>query len=299
MFAIYVFVAFLTINPPMISPETSGASSADITDTVKEVIKVRGAGTLSIDVDNGNITVETIRASEVRIEIERVVGVSSRDDARRILERHEYSFDQRGDNVTVRSRVGSETSLWNRRSRDRIRVNIRVQVPEQYNVDFTSGAGNITLGDLGGSVKGRTGAGNIRVGAVQGELVIDTGSGNIEVAGVRGPVRISTGAGNVRLDDARESVTVSSGAGNITAFITQQPRATSVLETGAGNVTVHLSGNARAHVDASAGMGSASTDFPLTVEGKWVSKSFAGDLNGGGPSIRMRAGVGNVSLRRL
>lgn len=297
MFALYLFIASLTMTS--VVTDAASAAAFDITDTVKEVIRVRGPGTLSIDMDNGNISVETIRASEVRMEIERVVSVSSREDAHRILERHEYSFDQRGDNVTIRSRVEGESSLWNRRGRDRIRINIRVQVPEQYSVDFKSGAGNITVGDLGGSVNGRTGAGNIRVGAVAGALVIDTGSGNIEVAGVQGAVRISTGAGNVRLENARESVSVSSGAGNITAFITHQPRATSVLETGAGNVTVHLSGNARAYVDASAGMGSASTDFPLTVEGKWVSKSFAGDLNGGGPSIRMRAGVGNVSLRRL
>jgi hypothetical protein len=296
---VLVLLLAATTLAPVSHAERDAVEVLDVTDTIKEVFKVRGDGTLTVDMDTGNITVESIRSDEVRIEIERTVNVSSTDDARRILERHEYSFDRSGNNVSVQSRVGGESSLWGRRGRDRIRVSIRVQVPERYNVDFTTGAGNVELGNLGGSVKGRTGAGNIKVGAVSGDLVVDTGSGNIDVNGARGSVRITTGAGNVRLEAAAGSVNISSGAGNIVAFITEQPRATSVLETGAGNVTVHLLSAARARIDASAGMGSASTDFPLTVEGKWVSKSFAGDINGGGPSIRMRAGVGNVSLRRI
>lgn len=296
-------MTFLLILSVLAAPVTysvlESEPSTDVTDTIKEVINVRDGGTIFIDVDIGNIMVESIRASEVRIELERTVNVASSADARRILERHQYSFDRKGNDVTIQSRLESEGSIWNRRSRDRIRISVRVQVPENYHVDFSSGAGNVSMGNIGGTVKGKTGAGNINIGAVRGEVTVDTGSGNVEVSGAQGTVRITTGAGNVQLEEARGTVNIKSGAGNITAFMTEQPRATSVLQTGAGNVTVHLASNARARIDASAAMGSASTDFPLTVEGKWMSKSFGGDINGGGPSIRLRAGVGNVSLRRL
>jgi hypothetical protein len=296
-------MTFLLILSVLAAPFTysvlDSEPSTDVTDTIKEVISVRDGGTLFIDVDIGNISVESIRASEVRIELERTVNVASSADARRILERHQYSFDRKGNDVTIQSRLESEGSIWNRRSRDRIRISVRVQVPENYHIDFSSGAGNVSMGNIGGTVKGKTGAGNINIGAVRGEVTVDTGSGNVEVNGAQGTVRITTGAGNVQLEEARGTVNIKSGAGNITAFMTEQPRATSVLETGAGNVTVHLAANARARIDASAAMGSASTDFPLAVEGKWMSKSFGGDINGGGPSIRLRAGVGNVSLRRL
>jgi hypothetical protein len=295
-FALVILLALggiLTVS----AGETS--STADITDTVKEVLRVGRTGAAIIDVDNGNITVETVRVSEVRIEIERTVSVSSTNEAQRLLERHTYSIERRGDDVHITSNLGSEGGLWGRRGRERVRVHVRVQVPENFDLRFKSGAGNVNLGSLGGKVEGRTGAGNIKVGSVRGEVNIDTGSGNVEISGAQGAVRISTGAGNVTLRNAQGTANVSTGAGNITAYITDQPREASVLETGAGNVTVHLTRSARARIDASAGMGNASTDFPLTVEGKWMSKSFAGDVNGGGPAIRMRAGVGNVSLRRL
>jgi Ca2+-binding RTX toxin-like protein len=289
----------LTIGGMVHDPAPAASGTADVTDTVKEVFRVGPSGSAVIDVDNGNISVETIRVNEVRIEIERTVSVSSASEAQRLLERHSYSFDRRGDDVHISSQLDSEGGLWGRRGRERVRVRVRVQVPESFDVRFKAGAGNINVGSVGGNVDGRTGAGNIKIGSVRGDLHLDTGSGNVEVSGAQGLIRVSTGAGNVTLENARGSVNVSSGAGNITAYITEQPRETSVLETGAGNVTVHLARAARARVEGSARMGNASTDFPLTVEGKWMSKSFAGELNGGGPAIRMRAGVGNVTLRRL
>lgn len=292
-----LFLALASVTVVTVPANADGL--VDITDTVKEVFKVRPGGTLVIDIDHGNIIVETTRANEVRIELERSVSVGDASDAKRILERHEYSFNQSGNDVEVRSRFDADGSFWGRRGKERVRVKATVQIPERYNVDFTSGAGNVMLADIGGSVNGRTGAGNVKVGSVRGELNVSSGSGNIEVSGARGPVIVSTGAGNVSLENLHGSVEVKTGAGNIAAYITDQPRESSVLETGAGNVTVYVGDAIRANIDANAALGSASTDFPLKVEGKWMSKSFAGDINGGGPSIRMRAGVGNVSLKRL
>ncbi|MFW5955430.1 MAG: DUF4097 family beta strand repeat-containing protein [Rhodothermales bacterium] len=273
--------------------------TTDITDTVKEVFKVRPGGTLVVDIDHGNISVRTDRGDEVRIELVRRVSSTSADEAKRLLERNAYSFEQRGNDVEIRSRLDGDGSFWSRRGRDRLRVSLEVVVPEEYSVDFTTGAGNVTLGDIGGQVEGRTGAGNLKLGAVHGEVHVSSGSGNIDIRGARGAARISTAAGNVHIENLAESVEVRTGAGNITANLTEQPASESSLETGAGNVTVYVGSRVGANVDATAALGAASTDFPLSVEGKWMSKSFAGDINGGGPAIRMKAGVGNVSLKRL
>ncbi len=281
----------------IVSPGLAGPT--DIIDTVKESFKVQTGGTLIIDIDNGSIVVETTRAHEVRIELERSVAVTDAAEAKRVLERHEYSIAQLGNNVEVRSRFDGAASFFGRRNRDRMRLRATIQIPEQYNVDFTSGSGNVHLADIGGSVHGRTGAGNVLIGRVDGELNVSSGSGNIELSGARGSVTVSTGAGNVSLNEVHGAVEVKTGAGNVSAYITDQPHERSVLETGAGNITVYLTDRIRADIDAIAALGSAQTDFPLQVEGKWMSKSFAGDLNGGGPAIRMRAGVGNVALKRI
>src|SRR5690554_3708560 len=165
-------------------------SVVDVTDTVKEIFRVRSGGTLIVDVDHGNIVVDTIRANEVRIELERTVSVSDADEAKRILERHEYQFEQDGNDVLIRSQIDSDGWFWSRRGRERLRIKATIQVPEQYNVEFSAGAGNVSVADLGGSVSGRTGAGNIVLGMMNGSIEISTGSGNVDASGARGAVKV-------------------------------------------------------------------------------------------------------------
>lgn len=278
----------------------SGARAGDIKDTVKESFKVRPGGTLFIDIDHGNVEVQTARGDAVRIEVERSVDTNDRDEAKRILEQHDLSMQQHDNNVSIESRFDRNEGLWRKiRTHTHVRIRILVQVPEEYNVDFSSGAGNVDIADLRGDVSGRTGAGNIEIGAVTGSVEVTTGSGNVAIEGARGTVEAHTGAGNVEVRDVRGEVRVNTGAGNITAYITEQPRTDSRLTTGAGNVTVYLGDGIGVDVVAQASMGSASTDFPLRVEGKWMRKSFEGRVNGGGPELEMHAGVGNVTLRRM
>lgn len=272
----------------------------DIKDTVKKSFKVRGGGTLFLDIDHGNVEVEPHSGNEVFIEVERTVESDNRDDAKRILDRHDLALEERGNDVYIESRYDSESGFWGRMSsRTEMKIRVKVNIPRQYNVDFSSGAGNVVIGTISGQVHGRTGAGNIEIGAVDGPVNVASGSGNIEIMGALGHVEANTGAGNIRAREIRGEVEINTGAGNIEAYITRQPQADSRLHTGAGNVTVFLSSNVGVQVDAEASVGSASCECPLKVEGKWMSKRFSGDVNGGGPDLHLRAGVGNVALKKM
>lgn len=283
----------------LLSPGVRANDVVDITDTVKRSYKVQPGGTLFLDMDHGNVDVVLRRGNEVRVEVERVATTDDRSSAQRIFDRHELSIEERSSNVYIESRFDRNDSFWGRlRSQEQLRVRVRIEVPDRYNVEFSTGAGNVIVGNVAGRVHGRTGAGNIRIGAVNGPIDVASGSGNIYIEGARGVVEANTGAGNVEIRSVRGEVNVSTGAGNVDVSITEQPENDSRLSTGAGNVTVYLAQGVGVHVDAEAAMGSARTDFPLTVEGKWVKKSFAGNVNGGGPDLHMRAGVGNVELRR-
>ena len=294
-------LAFLA-GPARAAPSEAVVSkgSIDVKDTIKsEPYKVRPGGTLYVDLDRGNIEVETTSRDVVTVELERSVDVNDRDDAKRLFEQHTYSFEQEGNDVHVRSRYDEGQGLLGRwRNRGEFKLRVVVRVPEEYNVDFTSGAGNVAIANLEGEVEGRTGAGNIDVGAIRGAVELSSGSGNIAVQGARGPVDVRSGAGNIELDDVRGEIEAKTGAGNVVAYIARQPEGDSELESGAGNVTVYLAPAIAVDVEAQAGMGSASTDFPLEVEGKWMSKSFEGEINGGGPYLHLRSGVGSVELRK-
>lgn len=281
-------------------PKASCGLLFDVKDTVKsEPYEVKPGGTLYIDLDRGNIEVETTDRDVVLVELERSVDVEGRDEAKALFERHAYAFEQKGNDVFVRSRYAEEEGLFGRwRSGGDFELRVIVRVPEAYNVDFTSGAGNAEIAGLEGRVEGRTGAGNIKVGAIRGTVEIASGSGNIQVEGGSGFVDVRSGAGNIELRDVRGEVEAKTGAGNIAAYIVRQPEGDSELESGAGNVTVYLAPSVAVDVEAKAALGAASTDFPLEVEGKWMSKSFEGSINGGGPGLTLRSGVGNVVLRR-
>ena len=273
----------------------------DFTDVVKESFKVRPGGTLYLDLDHGNISIEVGPDDAVYIEMERTIRVDDEEEARELLRKvHEYSFEQRGDDVIIESRyIENRNSLWNKWGRrNRLKISVRVLVPASYNLDFETGAGTIEVADLDGEVYGRTGAGNIVIGNVNGVVDISTGAGNVTVNGAAERVEVTTGAGNIELRDVTGFVQANTGAGNIEARIMSQPENESRLETGAGNVTVYLDGDVGVYVDAVASMGSASCDFPLEIKGKWMTKSFEGKINGGGPDLFIRAGVGNVTLRR-
>lgn len=275
-------------------------AAGDVKDTVKKSFKVRSGGTLFIDIDHGNVEVALTRDDAVRVEVERSVDTNERDEARQILDRHDLAIEQHGNNVSIESRFDKDEGLWSRiKGHTQLKVRVYVLIPEDYNVDFSSGAGNVDIADVRGEVQGRTGAGNISLGFIDGPVEVSSGSGNIHLEGTSGLVEANTGAGNIEVRNVRGEVQINTGAGNITAYITEQPREDSRLTSGAGNVTVYLARRIGVDVEAEASVGSADTDFPLRVEGKWMRKSFAGSLNGGGPELRLQTGVGNVSLKKL
>jgi hypothetical protein len=286
-----VFLLALVVNGAQ-------AKGPQVRDVIKKAYDVRPGGTLNIDMDHGNVEVETTSGNKVLIELERIATAEDRDLAEEILDEHEYAFDKRGNDVYIRSRYDEDRGMMKWRQRNKIKIQVLVQVPERYSVDFTNGAGNVDIVDVNGRIEGRTGAGNIILDDVRGFVDVSSGAGNIEISGDIESAEANTGAGNVSLYGLRGAVEANTGAGNVYAEITRQPERDSKLHSGAGNVTVELSRNVSVYVDATAALGSAECDFPLKVSKKWLKKSFSGEINGGGPELRMYAGVGNVTLRR-
>ncbi len=278
----------------------AGGVAPDARDTVKRTFKVQPGGRLVVDMDHGNVEIEVGRDDMVHIEVERIVEADSREEAKRILDEHELAFEQDGNTVRFRSRF--EDDRWTRRlwgRSKRFKVEVRIRVPERFDIDFTNGAGNVRVADVTGRVEGRTGAGNVVIGMVRGPVEVSSGAGNIEVDGAVGRIEVSSGAGNITLRRIEGQILAHTGAGNITAQISRQPADDSRLESGAGNVTVYLDEGVGVYVDAVAGIGSAECEYGLKIDGKWMKKSFGGRINGGGPELTLRSGVGNVALKKM
>ena len=65
-----------------------------------------------------------------------------------------------------------------------------------------------------------------------------------------------------------------------------------------GGITVDLPSGASMEVDASTVNGSMSTDFPLTIRGKWGPRRMSGTIGQGGRTLSLSTVNGSMQLRR-
>jgi hypothetical protein len=169
-----------------------------------------------------------------------------------------------------------------------------------------TGGGSIHVQDCGGMLKVTTGGGDIDLGELDNGAVVETGGGSIHLSGAKGFVHIESGSGHIELDGV-PSARVETGAGGIVAkFIpTSGEPHDSKLETSAGDITVYLSPAVHLAIDASIEVANGHTiqsDFPelrISNDGDpWGSKRAEGNLNGGGPALKIRTTSGNIVIRR-
>ena len=183
-----------------------------------------------------------------------------------------------------------------------------VLVSASQGASLETGGGNIRVDKCTGEVKASTGGGSIDLGQISGRATMETGGGSLKLASAAGPVSAETGGGSIELYGV-PAAHVETGAGAITAkFVSNSgERTDSVLETGVGDITVYLFSNVsmtiRASIEASNGH-SITSDFPeikvASEGGQWGPKlvSAEGNLNGGGPVLKVRTSMGNIFFRR-
>src|SRR6266700_4921451 len=170
-----------------------------------------------------------------------------------------------------------------------------------------TGGGSIEVERCAGQLKATTGGGSIDLGDIGGSVEMETGGGSIRLASAKGPVRAETGGGSIELNGV-PSARAETGAGGIVAkFISSGDRSDSTLETSAGDITVYLAPNLNISIRASievANSHSIHTDFSeirVSSEGGDYGPrtvTAEGNLNGGGPVLKVRTTTGDISIRR-
>jgi DUF4097 and DUF4098 domain-containing protein YvlB len=178
-----------------------------------------------------------------------------------------------------------------------------------------TGGGSIRVNKCGGPVKATTGGGSVDLGEIGAAAEIETGAGSIHLASAKGRVHAETGGGSIQLDGAT-SVQAETSAGGISVKLLSSSgvggntggRNNSSLETSAGDITVYLADDLAISVRAEIEMANGHTirsdfsDIHVSSEGgPWGPKTVTaeGQLNGGGPVLKIRTNSGNVRLLRV
>jgi len=125
-----------------------------------------------------------------------------------------------------------------------------------------------------------------------------TVNGGIEARGLTAETELHTVNGSISVETTSWA-TAATVNGSITARMGRADwRGDAEFETVNGGITLDLPSNASMEVDASTVNGSMSTDFPLTIRGRWGPRRMSGTVGQGGRTLALSTVNGNVELRR-
>ena len=193
---------------------------------------------------------------------------------------------------------GNDITIGERHSNDlyrNISIDYDITLPKASVINAATGSGDVQIQDVGANVKAQSGSGTVRAHGIQGPATLGTGSGDIELQQTGpGDVKAETGSGSIRLNGLSGALKASTGSGDIEAA--GQPTTDWKLSTGSGSVRLVI-GNAHFNLDADTGSGSINVSQPITMQGSLNRHHVSGVVNGGGPTIRIGTGSGDIQIK--
>ena len=259
--------------------------------TFDKTLHVSGTPTLSLNTGSGYIHVSPGSDTEIHIIGHVHAGHgwgggdwgSPEDRVKQVVANP--PIEQDGNSITV----GKRPSYHN------VSIDYEVTTPKGTSLEASSGSGDLRISDLGGSLRANTGSGTIEANGLSGRVALETGSGDIRAEMLSAQdVKAQTGSGSIRLHGVNGGLFAETGSGDIE--IDGQPGSNWKLETGSGSVTLKT-GSAKFSLDATTGSGSIHSDPPISVHGSLERHHIMGDINGGGVTVRVETGSGDIRIQ--
>jgi DUF4097 and DUF4098 domain-containing protein YvlB len=288
---------------------TSLASFASVIGTFDRSFQVSGPVDLEVLTRSGDITIHNGAAGTVLIHAKIHSGNSwfggdHKEDVQGL--QNNPPIRQNGNSIRV-----DYVNINN------ISIDYDIVVPENTALRSHTGSGDQKIEGLQGNIDLESGSGDLQLARLSGEMHFQTGSGNVKGHELAGPARIKAGSGDIDIDEtAAGDVDIRTGSGNITVnginggFHAEAgsgdihgkglPKSMWNVRTGSGNVTLNVPGDAAFDVDISSSSGSVTMGHPVstTVQGRIeeTRKSVVGKVRGGGPTISVHTGSGDVAV---
>lgn len=296
----------------LIALATATTTAFAASDNFNKTLNVTGAPTISVSTGSGYIHVSTGSQSEVRInaKVSSEHGWfgghgSDEDRVKQIVANP--PIVQNGNAITI----GPNGSDWNQFRNIEIDYDITlpaattlkvgtgsgdVEVANVVNlVSAQTGSGDVHLNNIGSAPHVSTGSGTIRAEGVHGIANLETGSGDIELHQEQaGDVKAQTGSGTIRLHGVNGGVRAGTGSGDLE--IDGNPASEWKIETGSGSVRLNLN-NAKYMLNASTSSGSINVSAPIDKQSSLNKEHIVGAVRGGGPSVRVSTGSGDITVR--
>ncbi len=254
-------------------------------DTFDRTLSFSGNLALSVLTGSGNITMT--KGAGGQVHIHGIVKAGHNADPAQVQQIvANPPIEQNGSVIRIGGQHGE--NLHN------ISISYEIEAPADTTLIAETGSGNIADTGVGKDAKLQTGSGNINATGIEGGFKTQTGSGNIEIEGTgQGDAKAQTGSGNIDLKGVAGALEAQTGSGEIKAE--GKPASPWKLQTGSGSIELST-GNAPVDLDASTGSGKISTDQPMAMQTSSDKHRVHGQINGGGPEVRVETGSGDVHI---
>lgn len=252
--------------------------------TFDRTLSVNGRVELSVATGSGNIHITHGSGTQIKIHGRVKSGWGGSDERVREIAANP-PIEQTGNIV----RIGGHHENLNH-----VSIDYDVEAPADAYLEASSGSGDVTDEGVGESAKLNSGSGNIHATGLKGGFTVGTGSGNIYAEQIgSGDVKAETGSGNIELRDLHGALHAQTGSGDIK--VGGSPSSDWKLGTGSGSVEI-WPGSVGFTLDASTGSGSVHTDREMSVQGSFDRHHITGRVNGGGPTVRIETGSGDIRI---
>ena len=203
--------------------------------------------------------------------------------------------------------------LDGREFRRSVSIDYEINVPRSTTVKSRSGSGRLRISEVTGPVEAITGSGDVRLNDIQGSVIAVTGSGLLQAEAIPGPfngrtgsgsvtlvqtapgdVEVSTGSGDVALTGVNGTLRLRTGSGDVT--VQGEQTGSWELQTGSGSIRLTLPEDSIFDLNGQTGSGEFQIDHPLTIQGRVGRGRLVGTVRGGGPTLQLRTGPGDVRI---
>lgn len=252
--------------------------------TFERTLSVSGTVTLHISTGSGYIHIKPGADNQVHIFGRVRSSWGGSEDRVRDVAAHP-PIEQTGGIVRV---GGNSENLHN------ISIDYEIVAPARAYLDAGSGSGDVSDEGVGVNARLNTGSGSIHATGLKESFSVETGSGDIyaEQTG-SGDVKAHTGSGRIEMKNLSGAVKAETGSGDIK--LSGLPKAEWRVSTGSGSVEVWAEKSAF-NLDASTGSGAIKTDQEMVVQGSIEKHHISGKVNGGGPTVRVETGSGDIRV---
>ncbi|MCE1188990.1 MAG: DUF4097 domain-containing protein [Ignavibacteria bacterium] len=295
---------FFSLLVSLIAFMAIGCTFADNHNLLEEkTFTVTKGGKLRIEAPGSDIKVQGCASSEVKLHI------YGHDQDKKYYE-VEYSTENNEVYIRVKKRGSSWSNLFHNNNGGLV---LQLDVPSEFDLNLETAGGDVKVanvkgtsrlqsagGDIkvdhcGGQCTASTAGGDVIISRFDGAMKCTTAGGDVKCYGITGDLNAQSSGGDIVLDCKNGKVSASTTGGDIKATYYGENKGIHLASTG-GDIALGLENSIKANVYLISSGGDIDFDMPTSKVHKFSSKKFEGELNGGGPEVKVTTSGGDVRV---